>query len=166
MIRTDIRPVDEDEVDALQTLLEACTDHAQQVTGYPTGPSDALSTLLQLPEGLDPERKTVLALRDGAAFLGVADLLLGYPEASTTTLGLLLVVPEARRQGLGTRLHAHVALRARDAGSARIRIGLVDTNAPDSEPFFRRIGYAPEGDALPFRYDRLQSTVRHWTLRL
>ncbi|GAA2754200.1 hypothetical protein [Amnibacterium kyonggiense] len=73
--------------------------------------------------------------------------------------------PDVRRRGLGRRLHD--AAVARTAGAVdRIRAGIVDTNAADSTPFLARLGWAPEGDAVPYRYDRLESTVRHWSLRL
>lgn len=161
----DVRPIGEDEVGALQALLEAGTAFAEQVTGYPTGPSDALSTLLQLPEGLPEQAKTVLGLWLGDRLVGVADVLRGHPDERTATLGLLLVAPDVRRRGLGRRLHDAVLARAVGAAE-RVRIGVVDTNAADSTPFFARLGYEPEGDAAPYRYDHLRSTVRHWSLRL
>lgn len=157
-----IAPIDEHEVEALQDLLEACTGYAEQVTGYPTGPSDALSTLLQLPEGLRADRKTVLGLREDGVLAACADVLDGFPHDATTTIGLLLVRPSHRRRGLGRRLHAEVVRRA--AGRDRLRVGVVDTAAAGATPFLRVLGYEPEGDALPYRYDHLESTVRHWSL--
>ena len=160
-----IAPIGEDGVDDLQALLEACTGYAEQVTGYPTGPSDALSTLLRRPDGLAAESKTVLGLREGDALLGCADLLAGWPDRGTATIGLLVVHPDHRRRGLGRRLHAEVAAVMARAGARRLRVGVVDT-AASSTPFWEALGYEPEGDALPYRYDRLRSTVRHLALRL
>jgi GNAT superfamily N-acetyltransferase len=160
-----IRPIAETDVDGLQALLEACTEYAEQVTGYPTGPSDALSTLLQVPEGLPEDRKTVLGAWEGGRLVGVADVLLGFPDGRTTTLGLLLVAPDRRRRGIGRALHDAVVERARTATDV-VRIGIVDTNAPVSSPVFARLGSAPVGDAEPFRYDELKSVVRHWRLPL
>ena len=49
-----VRDLAADDVDALQRLLESVPTYSERVTGYPPGPSDALSALITVPPGFDP----------------------------------------------------------------------------------------------------------------
>lgn len=51
-------------------------------------------------------------------------------------------------------------LAGRWTAVARIRLAVVDTNARVATPFWERMGFAPTGEQKPYRYDKLESTVR------
>ncbi|MDK8174154.1 GNAT family N-acetyltransferase [Curtobacterium citreum] len=151
------------DVAALQDLLESAPDYTERITGYPPGPSDALSALISVPEGFDPVGKHGWGLFDGDRLVAFADVLLGYPDPGAAFVGLLLVRGDRQGQGLGRALHEAVVVRVRSVpGVGRLRLGIVATNAAVAEPFWRALGYTPTGETKPYRYDRLESAVALW----
>lgn len=151
------------DVAALQWLLESVPGYAARITGYPPGPSDALSALMTLPPGFDPTHKHGVGLWDGAALVAFADVLLGYPDPAVLYVGLLIVHGEHHGKGLGREMHDAVLQRARNTATIqRIRLGIVATNAAVAQPFWQRLGYHPTGEQKPYHYDHLTSTVALW----
>lgn len=162
-----VRDLGGDDVDALQLLLESDPGYSQRITGYPTGPSDALSVLIARPAGFDEADKFSLGLWADDQLVGFADLLKGYPDPETAWIGLLIVDPRQRRVGYGRALHAAIIDRASSwPGVRRILLGIVATNAAYAEPFWRALGYRPTGEVRPYRYDHVESTVARWELAL
>lgn len=151
------------DVAALQSLLESVPDYATRITGYPPGPSDALSALMALPPGFDATGKHAMGLWDGTELVAFADVLFGYPDRSVLYIGLLVVHGAHQGTGLGRGLHDAILDRASTAGTVeRIRLGIVATNAAVAQPFWQRLGYRPTGEQKPYRYEHLTSTVALW----
>jgi RimJ/RimL family protein N-acetyltransferase len=146
--------------DALQALLESDADYSVRVTGYPPGPSDALSLLMVRPETVPESHKVVLGVFEGAELVAVVDLLRGYPGPEFVFIGLLLVQGPRQGSGVGTAAMAAVEGYAVHWPEARrFRLAVVDTNAAVLG-FWRRMGFEPTGEARPYRYDHLESTTR------
>jgi GNAT superfamily N-acetyltransferase len=146
--------------DALQALLESDPDYSVRVTGYPPGPSDALSLLMVRPESVPESHKVVVGAFEGAELVAVVDLLRGYPEPSCVFLGLLLVQGPRQGSGLGSAVMAAVERYAAQWPEARrFRLAVVDTNAAVLG-FWRRMGFEATGETRAYRYDHLESTTR------
>jgi RimJ/RimL family protein N-acetyltransferase len=144
----------------LQALLESDPDYTVRVTGYPPGPSDALSLLMMRPESVPESRKVVLGVFERGALVAVVDLLRGYPAPEYVFIGLLLVEGVRQRQGVGAAALAAVERYAGQWPEARrFRLAVVDTNAPVLG-FWLRMGFEATGEAKPYRYDYLESTTR------
>lgn len=156
----DIRALDSSDVDALQALLEATPDYSERVTGYPPGPSDALSALIAVPPGYDPAGKRGAGLWVDGELTAFADVLIGYPDPRTAYLGLLIVRRDSRRRGHGRTLHNALLADLRTAGASVVRVGVVGGAEPDAAPFLRSLGYEPTGEQKPYRYDHLISATR------
>lgn len=161
---SDIRTLDSSDVDALQALLEATPDHSERVTGYPPGPSDALSALIAVPPGYDPAGKRGVGLWADGELTAFADVLIGYPDPRTAYLGLLIVRSDRRRRGHGRTLHDALLTDLRTAGVSVVRVGVVDSVEREAAPFLRALGYGPTGEQKPYRYDHLTSVTRFWEL--
>lgn len=161
-MRPTVRALGADDVDALQRLLESVPGYAERITGYPPGPSDGLSALLSVPDGVDPARKHGIGLWEGPGLVAFADVLVGYPSASSAFIGLLVVRGDRQQEGLGAAMHEAVVDRVRGVGVERLRLGVVATNAEVAEPFWRALGYEPTGERKPYRYDHVESTVALW----
>lgn len=152
-----------DDVDALQALLESVPDYTTRITGYPPGPSDALSVLMTVPPGFDAADKLAVGLWEGEELVAFAHVVPGYPYPEFAYVGLLVVHSDHQGNGLGRELHDAILQRAgRTAGFTRMRLGIVQTNAAVAEPFWRRLGYRPTGEHKPYQYDHLTSTVALW----
>jgi GNAT superfamily N-acetyltransferase len=157
------RDLGDEDVDALQDLIETNPAYAEALTGYPPGPSDALSTLIGLPPGADLSDKVALGLWDDGELVGFADVLLGYPDAGVASLGLLMIRNDRQGRGLGRHLHDMVVQRVEEhAAARRLRVGVVGTVAATVEPFFRAVGYEPTAVVKPYRYDHVTSTTAVW----
>jgi GNAT superfamily N-acetyltransferase len=158
-----VRDLDQDDVEALQGLIESFPAYTEKITGHPPSPSDALSVLIAVPPGFNPEGKRTIGIWEGEELIAFADVLLGYPDPETAYIGLLIVHGSRHGEGLGRELHKAVLKRIRQETVAQqIRLGIVETNADAAEPFWSALGYAPTGETKPYRYDKLRSTVTIW----
>jgi ribosomal protein S18 acetylase RimI-like enzyme len=159
-----LRVLEERDVDALQELLESDPGYTERVTGYPPGPSDALSTLLMRPEGLDEESKVVFGGFEGGELVSVLDVLRGYPTRERAFLGLLVVRGDRQGEGLGRMTVEALAGAVAENWPeiTRLRLAVVETNAHVAQGFWERLGFEPTGEEKPYRYDRLESTSRLW----
>ncbi|WP_190158212.1 GNAT family N-acetyltransferase [Streptomyces litmocidini] len=103
----DLEPADEQDVLA---LFDAAEDWFTAATGGPAAPGDVQSLYYGLPEGAAFEDKALLVVTVDGRIVGVIDAVLRHPTAGACSLGLFLVHPAFRRQGLG-RLVASALLR-------------------------------------------------------
>jgi ribosomal protein S18 acetylase RimI-like enzyme len=162
-VRRTVRDLLHEDVDALQELLESVPSYAERLTGYPPGPSDALSALIAVPPQFEPVNKRGLGMWDEQELVGFADVLIGHPQSDTAYIGLLIVHGGRHREGIGRDLHEAVRVQLRShVNIERMRLGLVETVASEAMPFVRAMGYTETGERNPYRYDHVESTVTMW----
>jgi GNAT superfamily N-acetyltransferase len=161
-----VRPLvldDPADVAALQSLLLSAPDYTMRITGHGPRPGDAVDVLTIHPPSVDPAMKQGLGLWDDTLLVAFADVLFGYPDHRHAFIGLLVVHGNHRGQGHGRRMHEVVLSAARQAnGIERMRLGIVDTNAAQAEPFWSALGYEATGETKPYEHDDVTSTVRLW----
>ena len=141
------------DIPALHRLIESAyrgeasragwTTEADLLDGQRTDPDDLAGILA------DPSQALLTAWRDGE-LLGC--VLIADRGEGTGYFGMLSVSPTLQGGGLGRRLveAAHAALAAR-FGARRARISVF----PQRETliaWYRRLGYDPTGETLPFPY--------------
>lgn len=141
------------DIPALHRLIESAyrgeasragwTTEADLLAGQRTDPEDLASVLA------DPAQAMLTAWR-GGDLLGC--VLIADRGRKTGYFGMLAVSPTMQGAGLGRRLveAAHTALAKRH-GARRVRISVL----PQRETliaWYRRLGYAPTGETLPFPY--------------
>jgi len=134
---------------ALQSVLEAAPDYFERVTGSPPGAAEAQSTFTALPPNAGYEDKFVWGLYAGAAMIGCADVIRGYPTRDKAVIGLLLIAEPWQRRGLGRAFAALIEQAvAAWPGIARARIAVVASN-PAALAFWRGLGYRETGEVRP-----------------
>jgi ribosomal protein S18 acetylase RimI-like enzyme len=162
-VRRTIRDLRHEDVAALQNLLESVPSYAERLTGYPPGPSDALSALLAVPPQFDPVNKRGIGMWDEQGLVAFADVLIGHPQSDTTYIGLLIVHGGHHRQGLGRDVHEALLVQLQThVNIERMRLGLVETVASEAMPFLRAMGYTETGERNPYHYGHVVSTVTMW----
>ena len=119
------------------------TTEADLLAGQRTDP-DELAAILA-----DPDQAMLTAWRDDDL---VGSILIANRGEETGYFGMLSVSPTLQGAGLGRRLveAAHATLSER-FGARRVRISVF----PQRETliaWYRRLGYAPTGETLPFPY--------------
>ena len=156
---TAVRALTTADLPALQALLERCADFNLLVSGEPPQPGDAAELLAEHPPGRLPEDKIVFGVYDpGDALLGVLDLAWHYPRSGVWWIGLLLLDPASRGQGLGRQVYYAFEDWACRNGAEEIRLGVVERNEKALR-FWERMGFQVIDKRPPVRMGVLEQVV-------
>ncbi len=134
-----------EDVPAMRRLVERC--HVFMTLVYGAVEPDAAEQLLEgLPPGKTLEDKFAFGLyADGTKELvGLLDAVRAFPEPDEWIIGLLLIDPDHRRAGLGSRFVAAFEAWVRGQGASGIRLVVQEQN-PDALSFWQSQGYEVTG---------------------
>jgi N-acetylglutamate synthase-like GNAT family acetyltransferase len=114
-------------------------------------------------ENLVARPATLLAVETDGRMAGCCFVGASRRWAGVWTLRHLAVTPAARHRGYGGLLVAGAADRARSAGAARLRIGIIGENVRLSD-WYHRLGFVTVDagnryGSLPFMVDHLELTL-------
>ncbi|MDR2976747.1 MAG: GNAT family N-acetyltransferase [Streptococcaceae bacterium] len=106
---------------------------------------DALESAKEFFDTLPPgksyaDKQTLGVYDDSDQLMGLVDLAKNYPIDGTYFLGLLLLVPSARANGLGHRVHEEIISLVRKQGARKLRLGVL-VNNPKALKFWQAQGY-------------------------
>lgn len=138
-----LQPLGEEDLPALQEVLDAAPGYRSRVPG----PHDARSVLAG---GIPGKDKLTLGLREGRDLVGVCDVLRGHPTPEVAYVGLLLLREDRQGGGLG-RLAWELArerVRQEWPETRRFRLAVAVPNA-QVLGYWRRMGFAETGERLP-----------------
>ena len=135
----EIRPVAGGDFDAVLTMLERCSDFFD-LSGAPITAGSLRQGMAELPPRCTPEQKHYAALwKDGAPWMAL-DLVEGYPRPRTLFVGLFVMDPALRRQGVGRAVMTALLKAARGAGFDRARLACLLSN-PAGRAFWKAMGF-------------------------
>jgi ribosomal protein S18 acetylase RimI-like enzyme len=155
-----IRQLSQDDSGALQELFLLCEDYFIIVEGQGPAANEAEEELQPNPPGLPPGQRDLLGIvGPGGQLVGFLEGLRGYPDVSTWWIGILLLIPEVRSQGLGRELVAGFARYARANGAGAIMLGVVEDNERAHE-FWTKIGFELVHTRDPRPFGRKTQSVR------
>ncbi|MGO4955685.1 GNAT family N-acetyltransferase [Luteococcus sp. Sow4_B9] len=117
-----------------------------RVNGRPSGAGDVDALLSSRPPGTSTEQLHPFGCWDADILLGLAIVLLDWPDPGTNWLGLLQVHEEHVRRGVGRRLHETLLTRC---PASRWQLAVVDSNA-QALGFWERLGYRRTGEQRPW----------------
>lgn len=141
-----VRELTSDDGRALQQVCESSADYFELATGLPPGGAEAQSLFVSLPPGKDYDSKILLGIFRGDSLIGVGDVIRDHPDPATWTIGVLLIVPEQRGLGIGTRVYEAFEAEAQAQGATRLRVN-VPSVAERGRSFWAARGFAPtDGD--------------------
>jgi len=130
-----------DDQASLETLLEKCADYSLLVTGSPPKPSAAASLLADCPDGKNLADKYVIGFSTrNQELFGVLDAIGDYPTQDDWWLGLLLLDPARRNQGLGGQIYQTFEHWVVLQGGRRIFLGVVEENQKATS-FWQTMGF-------------------------
>jgi GNAT superfamily N-acetyltransferase len=155
----DLALISGDAVEELQVLLERCEAFEILVTGHPPDPHAAEDLLVEVPPDHPLRDKLVIGVWTDQGLIAAIDLLRDFPDQRIWYLGLLLVAPEARSQGLGGRTVEAIAAWVTGEGGRSIRLAVQAQN-PDALRFWARMGFSPIGTAVQELMDRTNTVTR------
>ena len=135
----EIRPVAGDDFNVVLAMLERCSDFFD-LSGAPITAGSLREGIAELPPRCVPEQKHYAALwKDGAPWMAL-DLVEGYPRPRTLFVGLFVIDPALRRQGVGRAVMTAVLKAARGAGFDRARLACLLAN-PNGHAFWEAMGF-------------------------
>lgn len=158
-----VRRITRRDLSAVQRLLNSNSEYSRRVTGEGPVQTAADEIFAALPPDVDPSQKVNLGLWDGADLIAFADVIIGWPDASTAHVGLLITDGARQGEGFGRTMHDAVARLVSENPPIRtLRISIVDTNADLAERFWVKLGYEPTGEASPYSSGSVESIARIW----
>jgi ribosomal protein S18 acetylase RimI-like enzyme len=139
-----VQRVSEQDAPILRALGERCLEHIELHYGSPPDPAQMIRELLSdLPPDKTLADKFGMGVFDGAGRLvGGIDVIRDYPEPHEWYLGLMVLDPDHRNQGLGARLIAALAGWLRQHEAAYLRLAVSEHNAA-GQRFWTRLGFQP-----------------------
>ncbi len=145
----------------LQGLLERAADYYLLVCGESPAPGAAQRLMADLPPGKTLDDKLVMGVFGDQGLIGVMDVVRDYPERGVWWIGLLLLDPVTRGQGLGEALYRSFEPWAGQLGAQAIGLGVVEKNVR-AVHFWKRLGFIAL-DKKPQTVGRLDQVVlRMW----
>jgi GNAT superfamily N-acetyltransferase len=136
-----VRLLSPDDSGAIQELYEKCLDYMLLVDGHPAGSNAGEEEFQDVPPGKSPDDKLLFGFfNQQNDLVGLLDVLRGYPDETTWWIGLLLLAPEVRSQGIGQRIVESFVEYAHANGVQAIMLGVVEENK-SAYKFWSRMGF-------------------------
>lgn len=127
----------------LQTFLEKSPDYSLLTTGSPPTPFSAISLLTECPEGKKPNDKFDIDIYTRKLdLIGLLDTIRNYPAFHDWWVGLLLLDPDHRGRGLGSRVFQAFEKWVIHHGAQRIYLGVIEENRRAYQ-FWQKLGFEP-----------------------
>jgi len=154
------------EIEAVQSLFEQCLDFMLLVDGHAADLQSIEEDFRFIPPGKAPEDKCVYGIYDQQnALVGLLDTLRGYPEEGTWWIGLLLLAPQVRSQGLGKKVVEAYAEYAQASGAQALMLGVVEDNER-AYKFWSRMGFEFVRQTEPQQFGEKRQRVKEMRRRL
>jgi GNAT superfamily N-acetyltransferase len=124
-------------------LMQCASDYVQLEGGKGPDAARASAFLTELVPGGTAAEAVKLGIMRGARMVGIIDMGFGYPLKTDAYIGLLLLDPAVRGQGVGRAARAEVEAIARARGARRMLVAVLEANQR-GRAFWRAQGFEPE----------------------
>lgn len=165
VVREQIEPEDEA---AILDLFDQCDDYFEAATGGPSAPGDVQSLFYALPDGASFDDKRLFTVRDGDRIIGLIDAVMRHPTVTSCAIGLFLVAPSHRRQGIGTAVAGVLIDELRELGVRQVTASAMD-QVPSGPSFLTSLGFSIGDQSASTSNRRMwagEATARRATLTL
>lgn len=143
MIDPHVRPLSMADWSAVEELFANDGGYAERVHGRGATAEDVDDLFNARPSTCAAEQKHTMGLWLEEELVGVADLIVDYPETGTNYIGLLQIRADRQGQGLAARFHHE--LTQLFPGCQLWRLSVVDSNR-EVVGFWQRMGYSLTGE--------------------
>ena len=147
-----IRRLTPEDTGALQRLYDKCADYTWIVEGEPVSPTAAQEDMQAVPPGRSLSDKFLFGLIDSRSEIaGMLEGMRHYPDQGVWWIGLLLLAPEVRNQGIGRQLLSGFFEYVRSQGGNAVMLGVVEDNT-QAYRFWQHTGFerVRQTDPHPF----------------
>ena len=113
----------------LPSLYEQYTEFALLTDGQPPSPTAARDKFDAVPDGKMIQDKYILGLCDPRNdLIGMIESIRHYPNNQTWRLGLMMLIPEQRNQGLGSEFYQAFENWVSAQGVQQVSLSVVEAN--------------------------------------
>lgn len=129
------------ETNKVKELCLKCSDYYILSGGELSAEEDAKEIFTALPPGKEHEDKFELGIFNNInELIGIIDIVRNFPIESTWTIGLMLIEPKERGNGLGSEIHKELVNWLRNLEAKVLRIGVIKENYKGIK-FWTSLGY-------------------------
>ncbi|KPU43472.1 acetyltransferase (GNAT) family protein [Oxobacter pfennigii] len=147
----------DDEID-VQALCERCSDFSELIEGRPPEKDAGYSILFDLPPDKELKDKYVFGVyKENGVLIAVIEIVKDYKSIGEWIIGLLMIDPNERGNGLGRKLHDLIKAWVSEEHGKALRIGVVEENHRGYK-FWCEMGYV-EADRVKRTYGNKEHTV-------
>ncbi len=130
-----------EDIGAIQVLYEKCLDYMLLVDGHPAGENAAEEEFQDMPPGKSLDDKCLCGIVGPQnELVGLLDAVRWYPDETTWWIGLLLLVPDVRSQGIGKKVLEGFVKYVEANGGKAVMLGVVEENER-AYLFWSRMGF-------------------------
>ncbi len=140
----------------LFSLFNKCKDFFLLTEGRI--PKTCDSFFYDLPPEKDMKDKYSYGVFENSSLIAAIDIVSDYPNNGEWIIGLLLIDPEARKIGLGKRIHNIIEEIAKNKGAEKLRIGVVKQNSRVLG-YWSKMGYKEIGISQSIKIGILENEV-------
>lgn len=124
----------------VEKLCEKCSDYYLLHDGILPSKKEIDKIFTTLPPNKSYEDKFVLGIYKFDKLVGIVDIIKDFPDVGEWMLGLILINPEERGNGLGKIVHKALSEWAIGLGATSFRIGVIEDNY-NGIKFWSSLGY-------------------------
>lgn len=125
----------------LQSLYEQCTEFALLTDGQPPSSTAARDEFDAVPDGKTTQDKYIFGLFDPQNHLsGMIESIRHYPDNQTWWLGLMMLSPQQRGQGLGSEFYHAFEDWVSAQAVKQVSLSVVEANELGLQ-FWKRLGF-------------------------
>lgn len=137
----EIRTISIDDIKIIQELCGKCLDYYILHDGVKPSKEDIKEIFESIPPNKNYKDKFILGIfKNNKQLVGVIDIVKDFPSIGQWMLGLMLIEPEERGNGLGKIVHEKLIQWAVNLGAKSFRIGVIEDNIKGRE-FWNDLGY-------------------------
>lgn len=124
----------------VETLCKECLDYYILTGGTVPSKEEVKEIFIALPPNKNYEDKFVLGIYKLNELIGLVDIIKDFITTKEWTIGLMLIKPQERSNGLGKVVHKALVEWAKDLGAKSFRIGVIEDNYKGIN-FWSSLGY-------------------------
>ena len=125
----------------VELLCEKCSDYYILHDGILPSTEEAKEIFTAIPPNKSYDDKFVLGIFNyNNELIGIVDIVKDFPIIGEWMLGLMLIEPKARGNGLGKVVHESLVKWAKNLGAKSFRIGVIEENCKGIN-FWNNLGY-------------------------
>ncbi|MCY6371154.1 GNAT family N-acetyltransferase [Clostridium ganghwense] len=137
----EIKPLTIEKIKIIEELCEKCSDYYILHDGIVPSKEDTKEIFEAIPPNKNYKDKFVLGIfKDNKQLVGIIDIVKDFPVIGQWMLGLMLIDPKERGNGLGKMAHEALIQWATNLGAKSFRIGVIEDNYKGIK-FWSDLGY-------------------------